>query len=110
MLFDIPGLAVPPAFGCRRRIARSVAAFEQLGRAAAALAAQRRDQQPFEISSAAHDWPGGLIGPRLEGRPPLVLSVYDARRGELVVRSCARARRGRAFAVAYAASITSTRP
>ena len=83
VLFDLPGLSAPGDLTAIEPDPRAVTAFSLLGRAAATLARQRREQQPFEVVHA-HDWAGGLVGPHLEaGAPPLVLSVYDARRSEL---------------------------
>jgi starch synthase len=83
VLFDIPNLTAPGDLRGARPDPAAIEAFGQLGRAAAALVRQRREQQPFEVVHA-HDWAGGLIGPHLgEGAPPLVLSVYDARRAPL---------------------------
>jgi len=78
VLFDIPGLSAPGALDASETDARLVDGFRQLGRASAALVAQRREQQPFDIVHA-HDWPGGLVAASLEGGPPVVLSVYQPR-------------------------------
>ncbi|HEX5099960.1 MAG TPA: glycogen/starch synthase [Polyangiaceae bacterium] len=77
-LFDIPGLGAPGALGAPEADARQVDGFRLLGRAAAALVAQRRDQQPFDVVHA-HDWPGGLVAASLASGPPVVLSVYHPR-------------------------------
>jgi starch synthase len=82
VLFDVPGLTAPGDLTALEPSPAERAAFDAFGRAAAALVAQRRDQQPFEVVHA-HDWAGGLVGPHLAGRTPLVLSVYDVRRGAL---------------------------
>jgi starch synthase len=59
-----------------------VAGFDLLGRAVAALVAQRREQQPFDVVHA-HDWAGGRVAPCLDQGPPVVLSVYEPRRSGL---------------------------
>jgi starch synthase len=85
VLFDVPGLTAPGQLSHPEPDARTVEAFSQFARAAAALVRQRRDQQPFDVVHG-HDWVGGLIGPHLgAGAPPLVLSVYDPRRTPLGV-------------------------
>ncbi len=83
VLFDIPNLTAPGDLAGPRPDSAAIEAFGRLGRAAAALVRQRREQQPFEVIHA-HDWAGGLIGAHLGAdAPPLVLSVYDARRAPL---------------------------
>jgi starch synthase len=85
VLFDVPGLSAPGELAVGEPPSDQLAAFDRLGRAAAALVRQRREQQPFEIVHA-HDWAGGLVAPHLgTGAPPLVLSVYDARCSALKV-------------------------
>ena len=81
-LFDVPGLTGPLDLTAPEPSAKGRTAFEAFGRAAAALVAQRREQQPFDVVHA-HDWTGGLVGPYLDPATPLVLSVYDARRSAL---------------------------
>jgi len=82
VLFDVPGLSAPAELATPEPEMRVVRAYEQFGRAAAALAALRRDQQPFDVIHA-HDWPGGLVAAELGRDLPLVLSVYDALRPPL---------------------------
>jgi starch synthase len=82
VLFDVPGLGTPADLTAPEPNAATRGAFDAFGRAAAALVTQRREQQPFEVVHA-HDWAGGLVGPHLAGSTPLVLSVYDAKRGAL---------------------------
>jgi starch synthase len=85
VLFDIPNLTAPGDLAGTRLEPRAIEAFGLLGRAAAALVRQRREQQPIEVVHA-HDWAGGLIGSHLgPDAPPLVLSVYDARRAPLAI-------------------------
>src|SRR4051812_35511487 len=54
VLFDVAGLTAPGELAVSDPDARTVAAFEQLGRAAAGLVAQRREQTPFDVVHA-HD-------------------------------------------------------
>ena len=82
VLFDVPGVTAAPNLAAPEPSASERAAFEAFGRAAAALVAQRREQQPFDVVHA-HDWTGGCVGPFLDAATPLVLSVYDARRNAL---------------------------
>jgi len=84
VLFDVPGLSEPSALTAPGAEARLLAGFDLLGRAAAALVAQRREQQPYDVVHA-HDWAGGRVGPCLDGGPPLVLSVYKPRSSALEV-------------------------
>lgn len=84
VLFDVPGLTAPGDLSHPEPDARSVEAFGAFGRAAAALVRQRREQQPFDVVHG-HDWVGGLVGPHLDAGSPLVLSVYDPRRGPLQI-------------------------
>jgi starch synthase len=105
VLFDVPGLTQPGELTAARPDPRAVEAFGLLGRAAAGLVRQRREQQPFEVVHA-HDWAGGLVGAHLgpEG-PPLVLSVYDARRAPLAT-GLKRARVAVSPAPGYGATLT----
>jgi starch synthase len=82
VLFDVPGLNAPSELATPEPEPRVARAYEQFGRAAAALAAHRREQQPFDVIHA-HDWPGGLIAAELGREVPFVLSVYDAQRPAL---------------------------
>ena len=82
VLFDVPGVTAPPNLTAPEPSSSERMAFEAFGRAAAALVAQRREQQPFDVVHA-HDWTGGCIGAYLDTSTPLVLSVYDARRNAL---------------------------
>jgi starch synthase len=105
VLFDIPGLTAPGDLASPEPDARAVEAFAALGRAAAALARSRREQQPFDVVHA-HDWAGGLVGRHLgEGAPPLVLSVYDVRR-EALETGLAKARCVVSPSPSYAARFT----
>lgn len=82
VLFDLPGVGEPSALAAPEADPQTVSAFDLLGRAAAALVAQRREQQPFDVVHA-HDWAGGRVAPCLEKGPPVVLSVYEPRRSAL---------------------------
>ena len=82
VLFDVPGLMGPGDLTATEPSASVREPFQAFGRAAAALVAQRREQQPFDVVHA-HDWTGGFVGPYLDRATPLVLSVYDARRSAL---------------------------
>jgi len=82
VLFDLPGLADPSALTAPGAESRLLAGFDLLGRAAGALVAQRREQQPYDVVHA-HDWTGGRVGPFLDAGPPLVLSVYQSRSSAL---------------------------
>jgi len=80
VLFDLPLLTDPSPLASDRSLETgALAAWSELGRAAAALVRQRRTQQPFDVIHA-HDWAGGLIGPHLDANEKLLLTVYDAGR------------------------------
>ncbi|HEV8549926.1 MAG TPA: glycogen/starch synthase [Polyangiaceae bacterium] len=103
VLFDVPGLTSPGELAASDPDARTIAAFEQPGRAAAGLVAQRREQQPFDVVHA-HDWPGGLVAPYLDAASPLVLSVYGAPRQPLAA-ALSRARAVACPAPSFAARL-----
>jgi starch synthase len=104
VLFDIPGLNAPGALSAPDPDARMVDGFRLLGRAAAALVAQRREQQPFDVVHA-HDWPGGVAAASLGSGPPVVLSVYHPRRSPLAA-ALERARIVVSPSSSYAATFT----
>lgn len=83
VLFDVPGLTEPSALAASGAESRLLSGFDLLGRAAAALVAQRREQQPYDVVHA-HDWAGGRVGQYLDAGPPVVLSVYQTRSSALV--------------------------
>jgi starch synthase len=79
-LFDLPHLDLVRSSAPDATLdGKAVEHYLALGRAAAALARQRRDQQALDVIHA-HDWAGGLVAPFLETPVPVVLTTYDARR------------------------------
>jgi starch synthase len=79
-LFDLPHLDLTRANDPGRALDKSALEHHlALGRAAAALARQRREQQALDVVHA-HDWAGGLVAPFLDPPVPMVLTSYDARR------------------------------
>lgn len=89
-LFDLPHLDLGLRDSRAELDARAVEHYLALGRAAAALARQRRDQQALDVIHA-HDWSGGLIAAQLELPVPVVLTTYDARRAGFVEAGAASA-------------------
>jgi len=80
VLFDLPGVTDPGPLAADRLLdSGALAAWSELGRAAAALVRQRRTQQPFDVIHA-HDWAGGLVGPQLDAGEKMLLTVYDSGR------------------------------
>jgi starch synthase len=81
VLFDLPGLSEPAGLGLESvKDAAVLESYLALGRAAAGLARQRREQGTLDVIHA-HDWPGALVAAYLDERsPPLVLSSYDVQR------------------------------
>jgi starch synthase len=79
-LFDLPGLTDPSALAEPDRLDPALlGAFSELGRAVAALVAQREGHQPVELVHA-HDWPGAIAIAALDQKLPCTLSVYDVAR------------------------------
>ena len=82
-LFDVPHIDLELGDPTADLDARALEHYLALGRATAALARQRRDQQALDVIHA-HDWAGGLVASYLEAPIPVVLTTYDARRAGFV--------------------------